>query len=102
MVCPAEFDIGADLAAMILSVPEGDDKILKYPLMFSICDVLIVNKTDFLALPSNNFDVELLRERMAHLNPDAAVFEVSAYTGEGFADLAAWMGQRMEEKRNGR
>lgn len=102
LVCPAEFDIGADLAAMILSVPEGDDKILKYPLMFSICDVLIVNKTDFLALPSNNFDVELLRERMAHLNPDAAVFEVSAYTGEGFADLAAWMGQRMEEKRNGR
>lgn len=98
LVCPAEFDIGADLSAMILSVPEGDDKILKYPLMFSICDLLIVNKTDFLALPSNNFDTRLLRERMSHLNPNAAIFEVSAYTGEGFADLAAWLKSRIEEK----
>lgn len=98
LVCPAEFDIGADLSAMILSVPEGDDKILKYPLMFSICDVLIVNKTDFLALPSNNFDVDRLRERMRRINPDAAIFEVSSYTGEGVAELAHWLQERIREK----
>ena len=98
LVCPAEFDIGADLAVMILSVPEGDDKILKYPLMFSMCDVLIVNKMDYLALPSNNFSVERLRDQMARINPDAQIFEVSAYTGDGFDELAAWIDARIAEK----
>ena len=94
LVCPAEFDIGADLNVMILSVPEGDDKILKYPLMFSMCDALIINKIDYLALPSNNFSTQALRERMTTLNPDAAIFEVSAYTGEGFDELAAWIDEQ--------
>lgn len=99
LVCPAEFDIGADLNAMILSVPEGDDKILKYPLMFSMCDVLIVNKIDYLALPSNDFSVERLRAQMHILNPETPIFEVSAYTGDGFAELAAWVAQALEAKR---
>lgn len=98
LVCPAEFDLGADIDAMILSVPEGHDKILKYPLMFSMCDVLIVNKCDYLALPSNNFDVAFLRERMRALNPDAQVFEVSAYTREGIPELAEWLAGRIAEK----
>lgn len=98
LVCPAEFDLGADIDAMILSVPEGHDKILKYPLMFSMCDVLIVNKCDYLALPSNNFDVAFLRERMRTLNPDAQVFEVSAYTREGIPELAEWLAGRIAKK----
>lgn len=99
LVCPAEFDLGADLDAMILSVPEGDDKILKYPLMFSMCHLLVVNKSDFLALPSNNFDVERLRERFRRLNPAAAMFVVSSYTGEGVDELAEWLAKRIEAKK---
>lgn len=91
LVCPAEFDIGADLSAMILSVPEGDDKILKYPLMFSVCDVLIVNKIDFLALPSNNFDLDRLQGRFARINPHAPIFPISTYSGEGLPELAHWI-----------
>ncbi len=98
LVCPAEFDIGADLNMMILSVPEGDDKILKYPLMFSMCDALIINKIDYLALPSNNFSVERLKERMKALNPDAPVFSVSSYTGEGFDTLGAWVEEAITYK----
>lgn len=98
LVCPAEFDIGADLDAMILSVPEGDDKILKYPLMFSTCGALIVNKTDYLALPSNDFSVERLRGRMGRVNPSAPVFEVSAYTGDGFDGLCDWLAARIRGK----
>lgn len=99
LVCPAEFDLGADLDAMILSVPEGDDKILKYPLMFSMCHLLVVNKSDFLALPSNNFDVERLRQRFRRLNPTAEMFVVSSYTGEGVKELAEWLAKRIEAKR---
>lgn len=98
LVCPAEFDIGADIAAMILSVPEGDDKILKYPLMFTTCDVLIVNKTDYLTLPSNNFSLERLRKQMGIINPDAPIFEVSAYTGEGIQELGLWVEQCISKK----
>ena len=99
LVCPAEFDLGADVDAMILSVPEGHDKILKYPLMFSMCDMLIVNKCDYLALPSNNFDVDFLRERMRVLNPKARVFEVSAYTCAGIPELGEWLADHIAAKR---
>jgi hydrogenase nickel incorporation protein HypB len=91
LVCPAEFDTGAVKNAMILSVPEGDDKPLKYPLMFTVCDVLLVNKIDYLGL--SDFDMEALRERVLRLNPDIRIFEISAKTGEGIAEWAAWLSQ---------
>ncbi len=86
LVCPAEFDIGENLKVMILSVPEGDDKILKYPLMFSVADVLIISKIDY--LPDDGFSVENLRARAAVLNPSLKLFELSAKTGAG---SAAWI-----------
>lgn len=89
LVCPAEFDTGAHKNVMILSVPEGDDKPLKYPLMFSICDVLLVNKIDYLAL--SDFDREALRKRVTALNPRIAVFEVSCKTGEGIDEWTGWL-----------
>ncbi len=92
LVCPAEFDTGADLKLMILSVPEGDDKPLKYPLMFTVSDALIVNKLD--TLPVFDFDMEALCERVSKLNPDMPVFPVSAKTGEGFEALAAYVERR--------
>lgn len=91
LVCPADYDIGADLSVMILSVPEGDDKILKYPLMFSMCDALIVNKTDYLELPSNNFNIDRLKERMSTLNPHALIFETSAWLDSGYDKLCAYL-----------
>jgi len=89
LVCPAEFDTGAVLNAMLLSVPEGDDKPLKYPLMFSICDVLIVTKTDYLSL--SDFDMEAVKERAKKLNPNIRIFEVSAKTGEGMEAWTDWL-----------
>ena len=89
LVCPAEFDTGASKSAMILSVPEGDDKPLKYPLMFSIVDVLLINKIDCLGY--FEFDVEAVRERVTKLNPDILVIEVSAKTGEGFDVWTDWL-----------
>ena len=89
LVCPAEFDTGAIRNAMILSVPEGDDKPLKYPLMFSVCDVLLVNKIDYLEL--SDFDVKVMRERVLRLNPDIQIFEISAKTGQGVEEWAAWL-----------
>lgn len=89
LVCPADFDIGAAKKAMILSVPEGDDKILKYPLMFSIVDALIINKTDYLAI--SDFDIKSLRERMAALNPAARIFEISCKTGQGLDEWCEWL-----------
>ena len=82
LVCPAEFDTGASKCAMILSVPEGDDKPLKYPLMFSIVDLILINKIDCLGY--FDFDVDAVRERIKKLNPNVTVLEVSAKTGEGF------------------
>ncbi len=87
LVCPAEFDTGAIKNAMILSVPEGDDKPLKYPLMFSVCDVMLVGKIDYLGLA--DFDVERLRGYVRRLNPKIEIFEVSARTGAG---MDAWVG----------
>jgi hydrogenase nickel incorporation protein HypB len=89
LVCPAEFDTGAIKNVMILSVPEGDDKPLKYPLMFTVCDVLLVNKIDYLEL--SDFDMEAMRERVLRLNPDIRIFEISAKTGEGVEEWAAWL-----------
>ena len=89
LVCPAEFDTGAIRNAMILSVPEGDDKPLKYPLMFTVSDVLLINKIDYLEL--SDFDVGAVRKRARRLNPEIQIFEISAKTGQGVADWAAWL-----------
>ena len=88
LVCPAEFDTGSCSNAMILSVPEGDDKPLKYPLMFSVCDIVLVNKTD--VMPYFDFDMDKCREYVRMRNPKAVVIPVCAKTGEGverFADM---------------
>ena len=95
LVCPAEFDTGASKCAMILSVPEGDDKPLKYPLMFSIVDLILINKIDCLGY--FDFDVDAVRERIRKLNPDVTVLEVSARTGEGFDAVADWIRSTMSE-----
>ena len=89
LVCPAEFDTGAVKNAMILSIPEGDDKPLKYPLMFSICDVVIINKID--VLPYFDFDVEKCKEYIKRRNPNAKVFMICAKTGEGVDEWANWL-----------
>jgi len=89
LVCPAEFDTGSCRNAMILSVPEGDDKPLKYPLMFSVCDVVLINKTD--VLPYFDFDMDKCREYIHMRNPEAKVFPVCAKTGEGVDAFAEWL-----------
>lgn len=89
LVCPAEFDTGAIKNVMILSIPEGDDKPLKYPLMFSVCDVLLVNKMDY--LPLSDFDVNAMRERVLNLNHKIEIFEVSTKTGEGIEAWTNWL-----------
>ena len=89
LVCPAEFDTGAVKNAMILSVPEGDDKPLKYPLMFSICDVLLINKID--VLPYFNFDLDAVVERAKKINPNIIVLPICARTGEGIEPWANWL-----------
>ncbi len=91
LVCPAEFDTGAHKNLMLLSVPEGDDKPLKYPLMFSICDVVLINKID--TMEYFDFDLELAKKRILELNPDAVIFPISAKTGEGIAEAADWIRQ---------
>ncbi len=90
LVCPAEFDTGSTKNAMILSVPEGDDKPLKYPLMFTICDVVLINKCDTLPV-FDDFDKEAVVERIHRLNPKAEVIFVSAKTGEGFEEWISWL-----------
>ena len=89
LVCPAEFDTGSVKNAMILSVPEGDDKPLKYPLMFSICDVLLINKID--VLPYFDFDLEACKKHVLRLNPNIRIIPISARTGEGIDQWAAWL-----------
>jgi hydrogenase nickel incorporation protein HypB len=81
--------------AMILSVPEGDDKPLKYPLMFSVCDVLLVNKIDYLQL--SDFDMEAMKQRVLDLNPRMRIFEISAKTGDGIDAWASWLKQAVYE-----
>lgn len=89
LVCPAEFDTGSCRNVMILSVPEGDDKALKYPLMFSVCDVVLVNKTD--VLPYFDFDMEKCSKNIHERNPQAKIIPISAKTGEGIDLFAAWL-----------
>lgn len=95
LVCPAEFDTGAVKNAMILSVPEGDDKPLKYPLMFSICDVVLINKID--VLPYFDFDMDKCKENILMRNPNAKIIPICAKTGEG---IEAWNSWLLEEVKN--
>lgn len=89
LVCPAEFDIGADKRVMILSVPEGDDKVLKYPLMFTVTDVCIINKID--VKDYFDFDFEKFKERILRINPDVKIIEISCKTGEGLDEWTNWI-----------
>jgi len=98
LVCPAEFDTGDTRKAMILSVPEGDDKPLKYPLMFSICHAVVVNKTD--CFPMFDFDLDVFRERVRKLNPGAKIFPLSCKTGEGMDRWIAWLEKAIAESRS--
>jgi len=98
LVCPAEFDTGASKNAMILSIPEGDDKPLKYPLMFSIVDVLLVNKID--AADYFEFDMEAVKERVKKLNPNIKVIPISAKTGEGIGEWADWIRGQINNWKN--
>ncbi|MBT9173018.1 MAG: Hydrogenase isoenzymes nickel incorporation protein HypB [Syntrophomonadaceae bacterium] len=100
LVCPAEFDTGAHKNAMILSVPEGDDKPLKYPLMFTVCDLLLVNKIDYLSL--GDFDMNSLRERVLNLNPRMTIFEISCKTGAGLEAWINWLKKEIAAFRKGR
>ena len=97
LVCPAEFDTGAALDVMLLSVPEGDDKPLKYPLMFSKCHALIVNKTDFLGTEFTDFDLELLEKRVRKLNKDIRMFPLSSRTGDGIDAWTDWLAEKVAE-----
>ena len=94
LVCPAEFDTGAVKNAMILSVPEGDDKPLKYPLMFSICDCLLINKID--VLPYFDFSLENCEKYVRKLNPNMKIIPISARTGEGIDEWAAWLREQTD------
>ena len=94
LVCPAEFDTGAVKNAMILSVPEGDDKPLKYPLMFSICDVVLINKID--VLPYFDFDMEACRKNILMRNPKAKILPICARTGEGMEAWTDWLKEEVE------
>ncbi len=93
LVCPAEFDTGASMNVMILSVPEGDDKPLKYPLMFQVCKAMIINKID--VLPYFDFDLEKVQEYARRRNPDIKIFPVSAKTGEGFDTWTNWLREQV-------
>ena len=95
LVCPAEFDTGAVKNAMILSVPEGHDKPLKYPLIFTVCDVLLINKID--VLPYFDFDLEKVREYALMRNPKLQIFPVSAKTGEGMSAWTDWLRRQVRE-----
>ncbi len=97
LVCPAEFDTGASKNAMILSVPEGDDKPLKYPLMFSVCDVVLINKID--VMPYFDFDLDKCREYIHRRNPNAVILPVCAKTGEGIKEWTDWLAEEAQQWR---
>ena len=97
LVCPAEFDTGAVKNAMILSVPEGDDKPMKYPLMFSICDVVLINKID--VMPYFDFDLARCKEYIHMRNPDATIIPICAKTGEGMKAWTDWLVQEVSQWR---
>ena len=93
LVCPAEFDTGASMNVCILSVPEGHDKPLKYPLMFTVCDAMIINKID--VLDYFDFDLDKVREYAYKRNPDIKIFPVSAKTGEGMDEWCKWLKEQV-------
>lgn len=95
LVCPAEFDTGAGINVTILSVPEGDDKPLKYPLMYQVCDVVLVNKID--VAPYFDFDLEKLKKNVTLRNPKAVVIPFSAKTGEGLDAWTEWLSRKVAE-----
>ena len=97
LVCPAEFDTGAARRAVILSVPEGDDKPLKYPLIFSVSDLMVVNKIDY--LEGSDFNLETLRERALRLNPRIRILPLSCRTGEGVSDWIGWLQAEIDDFR---
>lgn len=99
LVCPAEFDTGASKNCMILSVPEGHDKPLKYPLMFSVCDLVLINKID--VMPYFDFDLEQCREYIRRRNPAAEVIPICAKTGEGIDLFADWLCRQVEQQKKG-
>jgi hydrogenase nickel incorporation protein HypB len=96
LVCPAEFKLGENIKVMILSIPEGHDKPLKYPLMFTESDALILNKMDL--LPYTDFDVAQLRKTLSAMNPNIEIFPVSAKTGEGTEKFAVWLERKIANK----
>ncbi len=98
LVCPAEFRLGESLKVMLLSVAEGHDKPLKYPLMFGLADVLLVNKIDMLEL--TDFDMQVLRDTVGSMNPNIVFFELSCRTGEGFPAWVDWLRARLTESRD--
>ena len=95
LVCPAEFDTGASKNVMILSVPEGHDKPLKYPLMFQVCDVVLINKID--VLDYFDFDMDKVKEFILMRNPNAKIFPICAKTGEGIDKFADWLYQQVKD-----
>ena len=95
LVCPAEFDTGAVKNAMILSVPEGHDKPLKYPLIFTVCDALIINKID--VLPYFDFDMDKVKEYAWKRNPNLKIFPISAKTGEGMEEWYSWLKEEADK-----
>ena len=98
LVCPASFDLGANYKVMLLSVSEGDDKPLKYPLMFNISSALLVNKIDL--LPYVDCDTGKIKDGALRINPDLEIFEISCKTGVGLEDWLAWLKAKLEEKGN--
>jgi len=95
LVCPASFDLGARKNVLITSVPEGDDKVLKYPIMFSACEVLIVNKIDY--LPDPGFDIEALKTRVSNLNPSMTVLELSCRNDDGIEAWTDWLKHQVND-----
>lgn len=96
LVCPAEFDTGAHINVVVLSVPEGDDKPLKYPLIFEKCDAVLINKID--AMPIFDFDMERVKEHILKRNPKAAIFPVSATSGEGVQMWCDWILSQIDRR----
>ncbi len=99
LVCPAEFDIGEDLKIVMLSVTEGEDKPIKYPLMFRVCDAALINKIDL--LPYLDLTIETIQQSIRQVHPDMPIFNISAKTGEGFDGWIAWLTKKVEMKRSG-
>jgi hydrogenase nickel incorporation protein HypB len=100
LVCPAEFDIGEDIKVVMLSVTEGEDKPVKYPLMFRVCDAALINKIDL--LPYLDLTGEAVEQSILQVHPDMPIFNISAKTGEGFDGWIDWLARQIEKKRSGK